>query len=105
MWIIDVNRKRPNSSGIQQLIEIFRVISKEVKIVIPRRAYLLADGRGGGKVFRTIRKLKSKEYPFGLHHPKLSEVFEIGDRVTAGRSTIGNTIETIEKPRKTASGG
>ena len=96
---IDVNRKTSSYDlGIQQLIEIFRVISKEVKIVILDEPTSSLTDVEVEKLFRTIRKLKKQGISFVYITHKLEEVFEIGDRVTVLRdgSTIGNTIETIE---------
>ena len=97
---IDVNRKTSSYDlGIQQLIEIFRVISKEVKIVILDEPTSSLTDVEVEKLFRTIRKLKKQGISFVYITHKLEEVFEIGDRVTVLRdgSTIGNTIETIEE--------
>lgn len=97
---IDVNRKTSlYDLGIQQLIEIFRVISKNVKIVILDEPTSSLTDVEVEKLFRTIRTLKKQGIAFVYITHKLEEVFEIGDRVTVLRdgSTIGNTIEDLKE--------
>lgn len=97
---IDINAKTSSYDlGIQQLIEIFRVISKDVKIVILDEPTSSLTDVEVEKLFHIIRELKKQGISFVYITHKLEEVFEIGDRVTVLRdgSTIGSTIESIEE--------
>jgi ABC-type sugar transport system ATPase subunit len=77
--------------GLQQLVEIFRVISQEAKLIIldePTSSLSEIEVR---KLFETINLLRSQGISFVYITHKLDEVFEIGDRVTVLRD--GHVIE------------
>ena len=95
---IDINARAADYDlGIRQLIEIFRVVSKNVKLIIldePTSSLTDVEIR---KLFETIERLKKQGVSFIYITHKLEEVFEIGDRVTVLRdgSSIGNTLEDM----------
>ena len=88
--------------GLQQLVEIFRVISKNAKLIIldePTSSLSEIEVR---KLFDTIELLKAEGISFVYITHKLDEVFEIGDRVTVLRDghVIGETMENVEELTK-----
>lgn len=97
---VDININKRASTydlGIQQLIEIFRVVFRDVKLVILDEPTSSLTDVETEKLFETIRKLKKEGVSFVYITHKLEEVFEIGDRITVLRdgSTIGETIESV----------
>jgi ABC-type sugar transport system ATPase subunit len=93
---IDINaRTAMYDLGIQQLIEIFRVVSKNVKILILDEPTSSLTDIEIEKLFETIRRLKKQGVSFVYITHKLNEVFEIGDHVTVLRdgSTVGETMK------------
>lgn len=96
---LDINASASSYDlGIQQLIEIFRVIQRNVKLVILDEPTSSLTDVETEKLFQTIRTLKARGVSFVYITHKLEEVFEIGDRVTVLRdgSSIGNTIENLQ---------
>jgi len=88
--------------GLQQLVEIFRVISKNAKLIIldePTSSLSEIEVR---KLFETIKLLRAQGISFVYITHKLDEVFEIGDRVTVLRdgAVIGETMENVRELTK-----
>jgi ABC-type sugar transport system ATPase subunit len=93
---VDVNaRTALYDLGIQQLIEIFRVVSKNGRIIILDEPTSSLTDIEIEKLFETIRRLKKQGVSFIYITHKLNEVFEIGDYVTVLRdgSTVGETMK------------
>ncbi|MGI6162199.1 MAG: sugar ABC transporter ATP-binding protein [Christensenellales bacterium] len=98
---IDIDVQKPVNQfdlGIQQLIEIMRVLKEEVKLVILDEPTSSLSTTEVEKLFRSIRILKETGIAFVYITHKLEEVFEIGDRVTVLRDgyKIGETVGNIE---------
>lgn len=100
---IDVTKKASQYElGLQQLMEIYRVISKKAKLIIldePTSTLLELEV---AKLFQTIAILKKRGISFVYITHKLDEVFEIGDRVTVLRDgqVIGKTMENLDELTK-----
>jgi ABC-type sugar transport system ATPase subunit len=99
---LDIDILKPVSSfdlGVQQLVEIVRVISQNVKLIILDEPTSSLTDTEIRKLFEAIRLLKTKNVSFIYITHKLNEVFEIGDRVTVLRdgSTVGMTIDDLAK--------
>ena len=95
---IDVTKKASQYDlGLQQLVEIFRVISKNAKLIILDEPTSSLSEIEVKKLFETINFLRSQGISFIYITHKLDEVFEIGDRVTVLRDgqVIGETMEDI----------
>jgi len=100
---IDINARAADYDlGIRQLIEIFRVVSKNVKLIILDEPTSSLTDVEVKKLFETIKKLKKQGVSFIYITHKLEEVFEIGDRVTVLRdgSSIGNTLEEMDNVKE-----
>lgn len=96
---VDINKNVSNYDlGIQQLCEIIRVISRDVKIVILDEPTSSLSTVEVEKLFQTIRRLKEQGIAFVYITHKLDEVAQIGDCVTVLRdgSTIDQTLEDVE---------
>ncbi len=101
---IFIDVRRPVSEydlGIQQLVEIVRAISRDVKLVIldePTSALTESEVK---KLFKTIKSLKEQGVSFIYITHRLKEVFEIGDRVTVLRDGFSvGTIEDIQSAKE-----
>lgn len=83
--------------GIQQLVEIFRVISQNAKLIILDEPTSSLSEIEVKKLFETIGILKKQGVSFVYITHKLDEVFEIGDRVTVLRDgqVVSKTLENI----------
>lgn len=83
--------------GIQQLVEIIRVISQDAKIIILDEPTSSLTDTEVEMLFSSIGKLRADGISFIYITHKLDEVFRIGDRITVLRdgSTIGDTIENV----------
>jgi len=83
--------------GLQQLVEIFRVISQDAKLIILDEPTSSLSEMEVKKLFETINLLRSQGVSFVYITHKLDEVFEIGDRVTVLRdgAVIDQTVEDI----------
>ena len=91
---IDVSKRVSEYDlGIQQLVEIIRATSRDANLVILDEPASALTGSETGKLFSVIRKLKSDGVSFIYITHKMSEVFDIGDRVTVLRD--GNSFKTI----------
>ena len=100
---VDVTNRVSNYDlGLQQLVEIFRVISQEAKLIILDEPTSTLSEIEVRKLFQTIDYLRSQGISFIYITHKLDEVFEIGDRVTVLRDgqVIGDTIEDISEISK-----
>jgi ABC-type sugar transport system ATPase subunit len=97
---LDIDLMKPVSSfdlGIQQLIEIVRVISRNVKLIILDEPTSSLTDTEINKLFKSVNLLKANGVSFIYITHKLNEVFEIGDRVTVLRdgSAVGETIDDL----------
>lgn len=96
---VDVNKKVSHYElGLQQLVEIFRVISQKAKLIILDEPTSSLSEVEVKKLFETINLLKSQGISFVYITHKLDEVFEIGDRVTVLRDgqVIGETLSSVK---------
>ena len=94
---IDINDKASKYDlGVQQIVEIVRVTNQNAKLIILDEPTSSLSDAEVVKLFDIIRRLKAKGVAFVYITHKLSEVFEIGDRITVIRdgSTIGETIDS-----------
>lgn len=100
---IDVTRRVSQFDlGLQQLVEIFRVIYQEAKLIILDEPTSSLSELEVKKLFETINYLREQGISFVYITHKLDEVFEIGDRVTVLRDgqVIGDTMEDLSKVTK-----
>jgi len=102
---IDINVSRRVSTydlGLQQLVEIFRVISKDAKFIILDEPTSSLSELEVKKLFETINYLREQGISFVYITHKLDEVFEIADRVTVIRDgqVIGETMENVDQLTK-----
>ncbi len=93
---LDIDVKQPlwkYDLGVQQLIEIIRVTSRNASLVILDEPTSALTDTEVEKLFETIRRLKQTGVAFIYITHRLGEVFEIGDRVSVLRDgkTIGET--------------
>ena len=88
--------------GLQQLVEIFRVISQNAKLIILDEPTSSLSEMEVKKLFETINLLRAQGVSFVYITHKLDEVFEIGDRVTVLRDgeVIDQTVEDISTVTK-----
>ncbi|MCL2864719.1 MAG: sugar ABC transporter ATP-binding protein [Lachnospiraceae bacterium] len=88
--------------GLQQLVEIFRVIYQDAKLIVLDEPTSSLSEMEVRKLFETINLLRSQGVSFIYITHKLDEVFEIGDRVTVLRDgeVIGETVEDIKQVTK-----
>ncbi len=96
---IDVSKRVSEYDlGIQQLVEIIRATSRDARLVILDEPTSALTGSETEKLFSVINKLKSDGVSFIYITHKMSEVFNIGDRVTVLRdgSSVG-TVNTVEE--------
>lgn len=96
---VDINKNVSNYDlGVQQLCEIIRVISRDVKIVILDEPTSSLSTVEVEKLFETIRRLKKQGIAFIYITHKLDEVSQIGDCVTVLRdgSTIDHTLDDVK---------
>lgn len=100
---VDVMKKVSHYDlGLQQLVEIFRVISQEAKLIILDEPTSSLSEIEVKKLFETINFLRAQGISFIYITHKLDEVFEIGDRVTVLRDgqVIGDTMENLSEITK-----
>jgi len=102
---IDVDVDKRVSSydlGLQQLVEIFRVISQNAKLIVLDEPTSSLSELEVKKLFQTINILRAQGVSFVYITHKLDEVFEIGDRVTVLRDgqVIGETMENVKELTK-----
>lgn len=81
------------SLGEQQRVEIARALSLDVMILIMDEATSALTSREIGRLFETIRTLKSKEISIVYITHRIDEIFEICDRVTVLRD--GKVVGTV----------
>ena len=88
--------------GLQQLVEIFRVIYQDAKLIVLDEPTSSLSEIEVGKLFETINLLRDQGVSFIYITHKLDEVFEIGNRVTVLRDgyVIGETIEDVNQVTK-----
>ncbi|MCL2197750.1 MAG: sugar ABC transporter ATP-binding protein [Defluviitaleaceae bacterium] len=88
--------------GLQQLVEIFRVVSQKAKLIILDEPTSTLSEIEVKKLFETINLLRDQGISFIYITHKLDEVFEIGDRVTVLRDgqVIGDTMENVKELTK-----
>lgn len=82
----------------RQVIEIARAISTDCKMLIMDEPTAALSEEETGRMFKVIRKLSAKGITIVYISHKLSEVFEIGDRVTVlrdGRVVGDRTVDEI----------
>lgn len=100
---IDVTKRVSHYDlGLQQLVEIFRVISQEAKLIILDEPTSSLSEIEVKKLFETITYLCKQGISFVYITHKLDEVFEIGSRITVLRDgyVIGETMEDVSKVTK-----
>lgn len=80
-------RKKVSSLGIaqQQMIEIARVISKKIKVLILDEPTAVLTAKEVEKLFEIITKLKKQGIAIVYISHRLEEIFRMGDRVTVLR--------------------
>ena len=88
--------------GLQQLVEIFRVILLNAKLIVLDEPTSSLSELEVQKLFQTIKVLKAQGVSFVYITHKLDEVFVIGDRVTVLRDgqVIGETMENVAELTK-----
>jgi ribose transport system ATP-binding protein len=95
---IDINPKQRVSSlsiAEQQLIEIAKAISKNLKILIMDEPTSFLSTNEAEQLFKIIDKLKEQEISIIYISHRLGEVLDLSDRVTVFRD--GKNIGTVEK--------
>lgn len=100
---INVNKKVSHYDlGLQQLVEIFRVVSQNAKLIILDEPTSTLSEVEVRKLFESINLLRDRGISFIYITHKLDEVFEIGDRVTVLRdgAVIGETMENVKELTK-----
>lgn len=92
---ININKKiKDYDLGIQQLVEIARAISRDVKLIILDEPTSALTEKEVGMLFKAINLLKKQGVSFIYITHKLDEVFQIGDRVSVLRD--GRHVGTID---------
>ncbi|KSV71975.1 hypothetical protein N182_29900 [Sinorhizobium sp. GL2] len=87
------------SVGMQQLVEIAKAISLEAKLIILDEPTSSLSEREIEQLFRVIRDLKRRKISIVFISHKLSELFDVSDRLTVlrdGRHVATNDIRDIE---------
>ena len=80
------------SIGMQQLVEIIKAVSTDARIIVMDEPTSSLSEHEVEFLFRTIRLLKEKKVGIIYISHKISELYEIADRVTVLRD--GHTIRT-----------
>ena len=82
------------SVGVQQLVEVAKAISLNAKLIIMDEPTSSLSEKEIAELFSVVRDLKSKGISIVFISHKLSELFEISDRITVLRD--GRRIATVD---------
>jgi putative multiple sugar transport system ATP-binding protein len=100
---LDENPVTPISQlgvGKQQLIEIAKALSKEVKLLILDEPTAALNDEDSAHLLELLRSLKKRGITSIMISHKLGEIASIADRTTIIRD--GKTIETLDMSKKTS---